>query len=141
MMRMTKLLLAAFVLGLGGCASISSNLSPGADLSDIRTIHIVKFPADGRGVDQVIADHLNLMGFQTTRGTASNMPAGVDALVTYQDRWMWDISMYMLELNVQVRDPKTEIALATATSYRPSLQRKSPARMASEVLNQIFVGK
>jgi len=49
--------------------------------------------------------------------------------------------MYMIELNVQLREPKTEIALATAKSYRPSLQRKTPAGMAEEVLSQLFKNK
>jgi hypothetical protein len=69
------------------------------------------------------------------------VPAEVDATLTYQDKWMWDITMYMIQLTVQLREPKTDIALATAKSYRPSLQRKNPAGMAEEVLTQLFQSK
>lgn len=125
----------------GGCASMSSNLAPGADLSSVQSIYVVRLKPDERGINRVIADQLNLMGYKATTGEADAVPAEVDATLTYQDKWMWDITMYMIELNVQLREPRTEIALATAKSYRPSLQRKSPAGMAEEVLNQLFQRK
>jgi hypothetical protein len=51
---------------------------------------------------------------------------------------MWDITRYMLQLDVQIRDPNTSMVLASAQSYRPSLQRTTPAGMVEEVLNEIF---
>lgn len=64
----------------------------------------------------------------------------VDALVTYQDKWMWDITMYMLQLSIQIRDGKDRTVLATGQSFRPSLVRKSPEGMVNEVLGEIFKG-
>lgn len=135
-LRLLPLLILAVVLT--GCASTASTVSPGADLSKVKKIHVVKLPADQRNVDQIIADQLNALGYSTSRGTETEVPADADATLTYQDKWMWDITMYMIELNVQLRDPKTNMALATAKSYRPSLQRKSPPEMAKEVLGQLF---
>lgn len=120
---------------------MSSNTAPGADLSKIKKIYVVHLAPDGRAINRVIADQLNLMGYHATTGEANAVPADIDATLTYQDKWMWDITMYMIELNVQLREPKTEIALATAKSYRPSLQRKTPAGMAEEVLSQLFKNK
>jgi len=62
----------------------------------------------------------------------------VDAVVTYQDRWMWDITMYMLKLDVQVHDGNSGAVIASAQAVRPSLQRKSPEGMVQEVLGEIF---
>lgn len=123
---------------LSGCATTSSNTAPGADLARIKKIYVVHLPADERGINQILADQLGLMGFQATTGEAPNAPGDEDAILTYQDKWMWDITMYMIEINVQLRQPKTEMMLATARSYRPSLQRKSPPEMAKEVLNTLF---
>lgn len=135
------LVLVVLTALLGGCANMAATVSPGANLARIKKVHVVKLPADGRGIDQVIADQLNTMGYATSLGSTGNVPADADALLTYQDKWMWDITMYMLELNVQLRDPKSNMALATAKSYRPSLQRKSPPEMAKEVLTEIFKNK
>jgi hypothetical protein len=51
---------------------------------------------------------------------------------------MWDITMYMLELNVEIRDPRTDYILATGKSSRTSLARKSPEEMVEEVIGEIF---
>lgn len=131
--------LGAVMALLSGCVTqLNSDVSPEAKLQELNKIYVVHLPQDGRGVDKLIADRLSVMGKQATSGERSAMPADVDAVVTYQDKWMWDITMYMIELNVQVRRPDNDIALATGHSLRTSLARKSPAEMVAEVLNDIF---
>jgi hypothetical protein len=137
MKRILFLLACVGVLFCSGCASTSGTVAPNIDLNRIKSVYVQHLPADGRGVDRIIADQLNLMGYKASTGTR-DPAAQIDAVLTYQDKWMWDITMYMIELNVQLRDPKTETALATARSYRPSLQRKSPPEMAKEVLETLF---
>lgn len=133
-------LFAVIVSLLSGCATaqLHSDISPGANLDGVNKIYVVRLPQDERGVEKLIADRLNVMGKEATSGEREAMPADVDAVITYQDKWMWDITMYMIELNVQVRQPKTEIAMATGHSLRTSLVRKSPPEMVAEVLNDIF---
>ncbi|MDB6166534.1 MAG: hypothetical protein JWQ83_1674 [Lacunisphaera sp.] len=144
-MKYTRYAMLLLVLGatllFSGCASMSSQTAPGANLAKIKKIYVVHLPPDERGINRVIADQLNLMGYQALTGEANAVPAGIDATLTYQDKWMWDITMYMIRLSVQLREPQSDIALATATSYRPSLQRKTPAGMAQEVLTQLFQAK
>lgn len=136
---LASLLLALVALLSSGCMTkLKSELAPGADLSAVKKIHVVHLPADGRRIDRLIADRLNLMGRQATYGEKADAPADVQALLTYQDKWMWDITMYMIELNVQVRKPGSEIAIATGHSMRTSLARKSPPEMVEEVLNDVF---
>lgn len=141
-MKLTRLLLPlaslCIALGFSSCASVSAQRTPTADLAKIKHIHVVHLAADSRGIDRVLADQLNLLGYQATAGEASAAPAEVDALLTYQDKWMWDITMYMIELNVQLRARDTQMVLASAKCYRPSLQRKSPDGMAKEVLQSLL---
>lgn len=128
------------VVGLtSGCITqLKSNLTPGTNLAELKKIHVVRLPADERGIDRLIAERLKLMGREATFGDKTAVPTDVDALLTYQDRWMWDITMYMIQLDVQVRHPKTEIALATGHTMRTSLARKSPPDMVEEVLTDVF---
>lgn len=128
------------VLGLtSGCVTqLKSDVSPGTHLAALKKIHVVHQPADERGIDGLIAERLNLMGRQATHGEKSGMPADTQAIITYQDKWMWDITMYMIELNVQVRNPGSDIALASGHSMRTSLARKSPPAMVEEVLTDLF---
>ena len=65
---------------------------------------------------QLIADKLRSKGVTVTTGV-DPAPSNVDAVVTYVDKWMWDITMYMLELTITIRDPKSDFPLATGNSY------------------------
>jgi hypothetical protein len=140
MKKLILLFVLASVALLSGCATaqLHSDVATGTDLNAIKKIYVERLPKDERGVEKLIAEHLTALGKTATSGEKANAPADVDAIITYQDKWMWDITMYMIELNVQLRNPKTEISLATGHSLRTSLVRKSPREMVAEVLNDIF---
>ena len=71
--------------------------------------------------------------------TGNVAPAGhFDAIVTYVDKWRWDITMYLLELTITLRDPKTEMPLAEGNSFHTSLTRMSQTEMVNEVVNHIY---
>jgi hypothetical protein len=126
------------------CTACVSNLEvkrvPGTDLAQLKTFYVQKLPADGRGVERMIADRLNLMGFHATYGANEAPETTVDAIVTYQDKWMWDITMYMIQLDVQIRDPQTRLLLVNGQTMRSSLIRKTPEGMVEEVLTELFKG-
>lgn len=134
-MQRTRLwLLALAIGGLAACATQNVSHAPGTDVSTIKTIYVQKLPADQRGIDLLIVKQLNEWGYKAAGGTADKPAERVDALLTYQDRWAWDITMYMLRLNVQIRDGQSGSIVASAESVRPSLERLSPPEMVKEVL-------
>ena len=140
MRRTLKLAAAALLLAVltTGCAvnKATATVDPSARLDTIRSVHVKPYANDERGTDKVIVDNLRARGYQVSTG---NEPAGsVDALVTYVDKWFWDITMYMLELTIQIRDPKTDYPIATGYSMHTSLTRKSPPDMVDEVLGNII---
>lgn len=133
------ILLAAFlaVATLSGCANrATAKVDPSANLSTIKTMHVVKIPEESDGINNLIADDLRRRGYSVT--TSTEKPSNVDAIVTYVDRWMWDITMYLLELTVMIRDPNTEFPMASGNSMHASLTRKSPPEMVEEVMGNIF---
>ena len=136
---LTVLLLTTLVGFWSGCVTqLKSTVAPGADLKALKKVYVVHLPADARGVDRLIADRLALMGIVATTGEKSAVPEDVEATVTYQDKWTWDITMYMIQLDVQIRRPKTDSAIASGHSLRTSLVRKSPVEMVDQVLTDIF---
>lgn len=124
---------------LTGCAvnRASATLSPGTDLAAIKTAYVVKLDADGRNLNEVIKTKLEAKGYIVTTGPAMARPYATDMSVTYADKWMWDLTMYMIELTIDFRDPKTNFPLATGNSFHTSLTRKSPTEMIDEVLANI----
>lgn len=133
-----KIGLLVVALLASGCAvnRATANIEPTADLTTIKSIFVTKLAPDDRGINILIADKLKEKGYLVTTGVET--PPNVDVVVTYRDKWMWDITMYMLELTITIRDPKTDFPLATGNSYHTSLSRKSPEEMVEEVINNIF---
>ena len=125
-------------LVLTACATTNSAHAPDADLHKLKTFYVARLPADERGIEKLISNRLTVMGYQCTYGDAQTPASPVDAIVTYQDRWMWDITMYMIKLDIQVHDGATGAILANGEVVRPSLQRKSPEGMVEETLGVVF---
>ena len=138
MNRLTQIGMLLPALVLTACATTNSARAPDADLHKLKTLYVARLPADERGIEKLIAGRLNVMGYQCTSGDAQAPAAPVDAVVTYQDRWMWDITMYMIKLDIQVHDGATGAILANGEVVRPSLQRKSPEGMVEETLGVVF---
>lgn len=123
---------------LTACASTHSAHAPDADLHKLKTFYVARLPADERGIEKLLAKRLTVLGYQCTAGDAQTPASAVDAVVTYQDHWMWDITMYMIKLDIQIHDGATGAILATGEVTRPSLQRKSPEGMVEETLGVVF---
>lgn len=138
---MSKFLKLAAILAILAVATGCSNratgsVSPGTDLSLLKTMYVKKIPADEQ-THQLIADKLSSKGVKVTTGEG-DAPGNVDAVVTYVDKWMWDLTMYMIELTININDPKTGAQLATGNSMHTSLTRKSPTEMVDEVVENIY---
>lgn len=143
---MKNILKLAALLGLvatltTGCAvnRATGSVDPSTNLSALKTMYVKKIPEDNGGTNVLIADKLRSKGVTVTTGTEAP-PSNVDAVVTYIDKWMWDITMYMLELTITLRDPKTDFPMATGNSYHTSLTRLSPKEMVNEVVDNIYKG-
>lgn len=134
-------LLLAICLFNSGCAvnRATATLDPTTDLSNIKSLHVVKLDLDDWGLNQLIANKLRKMEYFVSTGV--DTPIDVDAVVTYKDEWMWDITTYMLELTITIRDPTNDFPLASGNSYHTSLSRLSPEEMVDEVINNIFKQK
>jgi len=133
--------LLAILALLHGCAinRATANIDPTTNLSSLKVFHVKKNSEDTRDTNALIEDKLEKMGFQVSE-TGKGVDA-VDAVVTYVDKWFWDITFYMLELTITVRDPKTDFPLASGNSLHTSLSRKPPEAMVDEVLTNIFLSE
>ena len=140
MKNLIKLTFAAVVLVAmtTGCAvnRATATVDPAAKLDTLKTFHVKAHEKDDRGTDKLIAENLRNRGYKVSTG--AQPPGPVDASLTYVDKWFWDITMYMLELTITIREPKTDYPLATGNSFHTSLTRKSPTEMVDEVIGNIL---
>lgn len=117
---------------------MESAKAPDSNPKSLKTFYVALEAGDDHGIDKLIVARLTSMGYTASCGEGPQPAKRVDAIVTYQDRWMWDITMYMIKLDVQLHDGDSNAVIARAQAMRPSLQRKSPESMVQEVVGEIF---
>ena len=129
-------LLILFVLT--GCVNNSVQTKhPSANLSQIKSVYVQKLEADGRGVNHMICNQLIALGYEASTGISQ--PDKVDAVLVYADRWRWDMTMYMLSLNIKLIHPDTDFPLASGQVLHTSLTRRTPQAMVREVLHNVML--
>ena len=140
MKMLYRLVLVVVCVSLSGCAinRATGTFDPGKDLAKSDVFYVEHFAPDNRDVDKIIADSLSTRGYTATYGPAGEAPDTTTVVVTYVDKWMWDITMYMIELTITFRDPASGAAIGSGNSYHTSLTRLSPEAMVDEVLSNIF---
>ena len=133
------LVLVSWVFASGCSNHATATLSPGADLGKIKTFYVVHQPKDTHELQNLIRDRLLSDGYKATAGPESERSSHqADSVVTYVDRWMWDMTLYLLELTITLRDANNDFPLAVGNSYHTSLTRLSPEEMVNEVITNIL---
>ena len=120
----------------GVCFEQSGTIEPGANLGALKAFYIVR--DKDSDVAEAIESDLARRGYGATSGPESAMPVNAECMILFTDKWVWDITMYLLEVKVELVDPKTGGLFASGRSYRTSLVRKSPEYMVREVFDRIF---
>lgn len=141
MKKLHVIFLTALLIPLmTGCVSTNlvGDVDPSVDLASIQTFYVVRQPKDKRGIEKMISDELLKYGKESSFGNTTEPPEGVDAVVTYIDKWYWDLTNYLIELTIEMRHPETRYKMASGKSFRTSLARKSPEGMVEEVIGEIF---
>lgn len=141
--RYAKLgLVSLLLLPLSNCVHQNTRmLAPGTSesgLAKMRTFYVRKHGDDDYKLGEEIVAQLQEMGYRATTGSAISPPGKVDAVITYMDHWTWDITMYMISLDMQVREPGSDFALVTAKTTRTSVVRKSQKAMVRETLTKLL---
>jgi hypothetical protein len=140
------LILVIMLAALGGCgtsgAQHHTTLLPGSEIGSMQRFYVVHRDGDPRNIERDIAQQLVDLGFEASSGAVEpSDPTEYDAVVTYIDRYIWDMSMYCLQLTLYVRDTRTGFITATGSSWRPSLVRKTPAGHAKILLTELLGGQ
>jgi len=139
---MKPFLVLLAVLGLAtACASFSSWIDPKAHFQTRQHFYVESELADGQKLHEVIAAELRAMGYNASSGFLTMMPKGTDTIVSFQSRWTWDFTTYLIELDVQMRDAKTGKILATVYYHRPGVGGTSTEALINRVLTEILGAK
>ncbi len=134
------LLLFLPIFFITGCAIHKNEafIIPNGDKLENKSFFVLHSLGDKRHLEEIIRDVLVEKGFVAISGQKENMPEKIDVLVTYEDRWMWDLGNYLIQLDIQFRNPKNEYPFVAGETVRTSLIRKEPKFMADEVISKML---
>ena len=136
-------LLAPFVMALTltGCVgNTSGQLTLTRDQAQAATYYVQRHDRDTRDLASTIAKRMQVRGLVATSGAVASRPADVDYLVTYVDKWMWDMRMYLFDLRIDVRDARDESIVGFGESMQSSLKAmgKTHEDIVDQALNRLF---
>ena len=119
-------------------ATVEATVSPDAQLDRDQTFYVQHNPKDTDNFHLFILDELAQWDRRVTAGSEDGQPEDVDLLVTYENQWYWDMTPYLLSFDIFIRDPQTQLLIASGRSVRTSLARASAKTMIAEILTEIF---
>ena len=139
-MRPITLSLLVLFLFVLGCAGSSSTPLVASAREKTTTFYVQNHGDDQRGLDQIIVYALRARGVQATGGSEALTPKDVDFIVTYEDRWAWDMRTFLRMIQIDVRESKTGAIVATSQSYQDSLASmgSSYQEIVQKTANQLF---
>jgi hypothetical protein len=128
-------------LSLGGCVgNASGQLSLPREQAEASTYFVQRHAKDTRDLASGIADSMRTRGLKATAGIESDRPADAAFVVTYVDRWIWDMRMYLADLRIEVRDAKDQSIVGFGQSSQSSLKAmgQTHADIVETALDQLF---
>lgn len=137
---MRRTLLMIPLLWLAACASTAfhADPAPAALRGSDRRYFVENHGKDDRRLDRMIATELGKQGVSVTSGYATDRPQDIEVLVVYEDRWQWDMTNYLIHMRIDLRDPHTNVLLATGMSYQTSLARKNERKVIAGIIAGMF---
>jgi hypothetical protein len=131
--------LLGLIAALVGCMTdFQVDPIPSGERASGKRYFVERHEKDDRHLDATIAAELTKRGVIATSGMNADRPPDLDVLVTYEDRWQWDMSMYLLSMRIDLRDPKTNALLATGNSMQTSLARKPAEEVIAHIVAAFF---
>lgn len=139
-MKITGLILVC-LLGLVGCSSVNTIKEPRANLRSYQHIYVLSTQNDSSHLDQLIANELQRLGYDATAGVRTMMPDNAQLTIAYEAQWNWDFRTYLIQLEMTVREVRTEKYMARGQIFHPGVTKKTPEKMVKEVLGSLFEPK
>jgi hypothetical protein len=106
----------AAALLLAGCSSVQGERLTDPARVATATFFVEHQPKDTRHLDLQIGEALAARGV-----TVTPRREGAAYLVTYEDRWSWDMRPFLRDLKIEARDAKTGQVVGTGRSRQDSL--------------------
>ncbi len=139
--RLYRISLGLLALSLVGCVgNTSGQLTLPKEQVQAGSYFVQRHDKDDRDLASTIAKAMQARGLHATAGTVSQRPAEATYVVTYVDKWMWDMRMYLYDLRIDLRDARDQSILGYGQSMQSSLKAMGQTHedVINRALDQLF---
>jgi hypothetical protein len=138
-LRRSSLGLLALLL-VGCVGNTSGQLTLPKEQVKAGTYFVQRHDKDTRDLAATIAEAMQVRGLSATAGTAAELPAEATYVVTYVDKWVWDMRMYLYDLRIDLRDARDQSILGYGQSMQSSLKAMGQTHedVINRALDQLF---
>jgi len=137
-------ILGVALLGLTaiGCSGATATRLVAHTRTDNAAFWVENHGNDGRQLEQIIAGALTKRGLDAASGSLGQRPENADFVVTYVDRWGWDMRTYLQEIRIDVTDARSGAIVGTSRSHQSSLPAmgKTYAEIIETTVNNLLDG-
>jgi hypothetical protein len=142
---MRESILRVLLIGLlaPACAGTSANPLTGPARDPDAVFFVLNHGKDQRDLEQIIAGVFRAQGLEVSAGRLGQQPPDTTFVVTYQDRWAWDMRTYLSEIKIEVRDVATGTVVGESRSHQDSLSSmgKTYEQIVQRTAEQLFAGE
>jgi len=138
-LRRSSLVFLAILL-VGCVGNTSGQLTLPKEQVQTGGYFVQRHDKDTRDLASTIAKSMQARGLNVTAGTAAERPAEAAYVVTYVDKWMWDMRMYLYDLRIELRDARDQSILGYGQSMQSSLKAMGQTHedVINRALDQLF---
>ena len=131
--------LLVICLALASCAiDVGGYITPDSNLNKQANYYIFHSTRDERGLHELLRKNMEMRGYNVSSGSEDDLQENIDYVLRYGGQWQWDVTWYLLNLDIKIYHSETRLLAASAHSLRTSLVRRSSEGVVSETLDQIF---
>lgn len=132
--------LTCAMLATACVGNVSGQMTLPADVAARGSYCVERHAEDTRDLASIIAAKLRERGLQAKSGAAGEALTGCDYVVSYTDRWFWDMRMYLADLRIELRDARDKTILGYGQSSQSSLKAMGQTQedVVATALDQLF---
>jgi hypothetical protein len=112
--KVAPIFLTLFILCVSGRSTVvEAKRHKNVRLESLKTAYLVRDPDSTRGCEEATREALTQRGVVVTYGAFQAKPKDVDFYVEVVDRWRWDVTMFLVSLEIRFRENTTGELIAT----------------------------
>lgn len=133
-------LVSLLVFMLCGCSTVNPGMRFGdAQLATMKSAYVVRHPKSTRDIDGYIQEALAERGVRVSSGLIESKPKDVDFYVEYVDRWQWDLTMYLLSLDIRFKSNADGALIASGSFEQGTFHGfPDPKKTTKQVIERIY---